>query len=169
MISMEGDHARKPLLQEKHMEKDPLISPDGRWMAYASNESGKYEVYVCSFPEVNKGKWQVSTSGGNTPLWSPDGKELYYRVGDAAMAVPVETDPTFKHGKPTVLFHQVATNFSGVGVSMNDWTYWDIGPDGKRFLMLKESGSSASAGEGPPKINIVLNWTEELGQRVPVK
>ena len=75
-----------------------------RWMAYASNESGKYEVYVRPFPEVNKGKWQVSTSGGNSPLWSPDGRELFYRSGDAVMAVPVETEPTFKPGKPTVLF-----------------------------------------------------------------
>ena len=62
MLSMEGDHARKPLLQEKYTEKSPQISPDGRWMAYTSNESGKNEVYVRPFPEVNKGKWQVSTA-----------------------------------------------------------------------------------------------------------
>ena len=104
MLSMEGDHARKPLLQEKYSETEPQISPDGRWMAYASNESGKSEVYVRPFPDVNKGKWQVSTSGGNSPLWSPDGRELFYRSGDAAMAVRVETEPTFKPGKPTVLF-----------------------------------------------------------------
>jgi hypothetical protein len=60
---------------------------------------------------VNKGKWQVSTSGGNTPLWSPDGREIYYRSGDAAMAVPVETEPTFKPGKPAVLFCQFSRSF----------------------------------------------------------
>jgi serine/threonine protein kinase len=162
MITMEGDHARKPLLQEKYSVKDPRVSPEGRWMAYASNESGKYEVYVRPFPDVNKGKWQVSTSGGNTPLWSPDGREIYYRSGDAAMAVPVETEPTFKPGKPAVLFR--GTNVSSRGIDVADFTYWDINPDGKRFLMLEDA-----AVEGPRKINIVLNWLEELKQRVPVK
>jgi serine/threonine-protein kinase len=155
---MEGDHARKPLLQEKDWEKDPRISHDGRWMAYASNESGKYEVYVRPFPDVNKGKWRVSTGGGNTPLWSPDDRELFYRSGDAAMAAPVETEPTFKSGTPTVLFH---ATFPGViGIDMTDFAYWDIHPDGKRFLMLKNA-------EAPRKINVVVNWTEELKQRVP--
>ncbi len=160
LISVEGDHARKPLLQEKYMEKDPRISPDGRWMAYASNESGKYEVYVRPFPEVNKGKWQVSTSGGNTPLWSPDDRELFYRSGDSAMAVPVETEPAFKPGKPTVLFRGTFPGYPGVDTP--DFTYWDISSDGKRFLMLKDA-------EAPRKINVVVNWIDELKQRVPVK
>jgi dipeptidyl aminopeptidase/acylaminoacyl peptidase len=165
MISMEGDHVRKPLLQEKYVEKDPMVSPDGRWMAYASNESGRYEVYVRPFPDVNNGQWQVSTSGGNTPLWSPDGRELYYHIGDAAMAVPVETGSAFSHGKPKVLF-QLKTTVRLSGIDLSDWTYWDISPDGKRFLMWKETDAAA---EGPRKINIILNWTEELKQRVPVK
>jgi serine/threonine protein kinase len=160
LVSMEGDHARKPLLQEKYTEKDPRISHDGRWMAYSSNESGKYEVYVRPFPDVNKGKWRVSTGGGNTPLWSPDDRELFYRSGDAAMAAPVETEPTFKSGNPRVLFH--ATFPGPLGKEMTDFAYWDIHPDGKRFLMLKNA-------EAPRKINIVVNWTEELKQRVPVK
>ena len=163
MLSMEGDHARKPLLQEKHYEAGPKISPDGQWMAYSSNRSGKSEVYVRPFPDVNKGQWQVSTSGGDTPLWSPDGRELFYRSGDAAMGVPVDTEPVFKPGKPTVLFrgkfHQPVLG----------QTYWDISPDGKRFLTLKDAASTPSAAAGPRKINIVLNWLEELKQRVPVK
>jgi len=163
MLSMEGDHARKPLLQEKHYEAGPKISPDGQWMEYSSNRSGKSEVYVRPFPDVNKGQWQVSTSGGDTPLWSPDGRELFYRSGDAAMGVPVDTGPVFKPGKPTVLFrgkfHQPVLG----------QTYWDISPDGKRFLTLKDAASTPSAAAGPRKINIVLNWLEELKQRVPVK
>ena len=79
MLSMEGDRKWKPLLQEKYHETQPQISPDGRWMAYVSDESGKSEVYVRPFPDVDKGKWQVSTSGGDSPLWSPDGRELFYR------------------------------------------------------------------------------------------
>ena len=101
---MEGDHKWKLLLRERYNEFQPQISPDGRWMAYTSDESGKYEVYVRPFPEVDKGRWQVSTSGGDSPLWSPDGRELFYRNGDAVMAVSVKTDPTFSLETPKTLF-----------------------------------------------------------------
>jgi serine/threonine protein kinase len=166
MLSMEGNHARKELLHdEKYSVKEPQISPNGRWMAYASNETGKYEIYVCFFPDVEKGKRKVSVSGGNHPIWSPDGRELFYNNVDATMAVPVETDPQFKiNGMPTVLFRGTAGKILGPEwADMNDYTYWDISPDGKRFLMLKD------ATEAPRKINIVVNWLEELKQRVPVK
>jgi hypothetical protein len=131
-------------------------------MAYASNESGRFEVYARPFPDVNKGKWQVSTSDGNTPLWSPDDRELFYRIGDAAMAVAVETEPTFKPGKPRVLFRATFPGPSGADVTDN--TFWDTSSDGKRFLKLKEASA-----EPPRKINIVVNWFEELKQRVPAK
>ena len=101
---MEGKREMKELLQEKNNELEPQISPDGRYVAYQSDESGKGEIYVRTFPDVNKGKWQVSSSGGNSPLWSPDGRELFYRSGDATMAVEVETQPTFKRGNPKTLF-----------------------------------------------------------------
>ncbi len=167
LLSMEGDHARQALIQEKHFAKEPRISPNGRWMAYASNESGRYEVYVCPFPDVKKGKWKVSASGGNHPLWSPDGWELFYNNVDATMAVPVETDPFFKYGTPTVLFQGTLGKItSPTSKSMASYTYWDISHDGKRFLMLKDTPAPA---EAPRKINIILNWTEELKQRVPTK
>jgi serine/threonine-protein kinase len=165
MFSMERERTRKPLLQEEAVEINPKISPDGGYMAYASLESGKYEIYVRPFPDVNKGKWQVSTSGGNLPLWSPDGRELFY-IGqeNSVMAVAVETKPTFKLGTPKALFRSMC-----VGNIIGEGTPWDISPDGKRFLMLKEPPSTPSASAGPRKINIVLNWFEELKQRVPVK
>jgi serine/threonine protein kinase len=163
MISLEGGLVRKPLFQEKYNKDHPQISPEGRWLAYASAESGQNEVYVRPFPEVNKGRWQVSMDGGNGPLWSPHGRELFYRNGDSVMAVPVETEPTFKPGKPKVLFR--GTYFSD-NIGQGVLPRWDISPDGKRFLMMKESGK-ASTGEAPRKINIVLNWLEELKQRVP--
>jgi serine/threonine-protein kinase len=169
MLSMEGKREIKTLLQEKYMEVEPQISPDGRFVAYQSDESGKGEVYVRSFPDVNKGgKWQVSSSGGNSPLWSPDGRELYYRSGDATMAVEVETEPTFKYGNPKTLFKGTYLfGTSGRTVA----TQWDIHPNGKKFLMVKPASSTgaASAAALPRKIIIVLNWFEELKKRVPTK
>ena len=149
--------------EKPYNEAQPRISPDGRGMAYSSNESGKYEVYVRPFPDVDKGRWQVSKAGGDSPLWSRDGGEIFYRSGDAVLAVSVKTDPSFSFGAPKPLFHgtYVSSNFIG----SSETTSWDLSPDGKRFLMMKETGSGAS--EAPRRINIVLNWLEELKQRVP--
>lgn len=163
VLSIEGDRKLKPLLQEKFYEAHPQISPNGRWMAYVSSESmGQSEVYVRPFPEVDKGKWQVSTSGGRDPLWSHDGRELFYRAGDSIVAVDVQTtEQTFKAGTHKTLFRGA---YYGMGHG------WDLSYDGKRFLMLKEAAAAEStAGKSPRKINIVINWFEELRQRVPVK
>jgi serine/threonine-protein kinase len=166
MLSMERDHTWKSLLSEKYHEAQPQISPDGRWMVYTSNESGQNQIYVRPFPDVNSGRWQISTNGGDSPLWSKNGKELFYRNGDAVMAVPVKTVPTFSLETPRTLFR--GTYVSNVFMAGNwDFVTWDVSPDGKRFLMMKEAGSTASGGGGSRKISIVLNWTEELKQRVP--
>jgi hypothetical protein len=134
-------------------------------MAYTSDESGRNEIYVRSFPEVDKGKWQVSTNGGSGARWSANGRELFYlSIENSVMAIEVKTQPTFSLGVPSTLFKSIysgQTNTSG--------TPWDISPDGKRLLMMKEPGSVASTAGGQRKINIVLNWFEELKQRVPVK
>jgi serine/threonine-protein kinase len=165
MFSMEGERTRKPLLPEEATEICPKISPDGGYMAYASDESARTEVYVRPFPDVNKGKWQVSTSSGNMPLWSPDGRELFYlTLENSVMAVAVETKPTFSLGTPKALFRSTC-----VGNIVGEGTAWDISPDGKRFLMIKPPATTPSAEGGPRKINIVLNWVEELKQRPPVK
>ena len=159
ILSLEGDRTRKTLLDNKaHAEMQPKISPDGRWMAYASNESGKDEIYVRPFPEVEKGRWLVSPGGGDSALWSPDGRELFYRKDDAIMAVPVETGPTFQAGKPQILFRGVYVDLTGT-----EGHPWDISPDGKRFLMIRDPDRPADL---RPKINIVANWFEELKQRV---
>jgi hypothetical protein len=167
-LSMKGNREWRPLLNQKYNELHPRISPDGKWMAYPSDESGRYEIYVHAFPDVNKGRWQVSTSGGDTPLWSPDGRELFYQSDDAVMGVSAEAEPTFKAGKPETLFRGTYVRFP---TSVYDTQPWDIHPDGKRFLMLKPSSSTraAPAADVPRKINIVLNWLEELKRRVPVK
>jgi serine/threonine-protein kinase len=160
-ISMEGDRAKRQLWREDHILIHPQISPDGRWIAYVSDESGKFEVYVRPYPEVNSGKWTISTGGGSEPRWSPNGRELFYRTGDAMMAAAIETKPVFKAGIPKELFRR--SYFAGIGM------HWDISPDGKLFLMIKEAGDKTAEVSGPRKMVVVLNWLEELKQRVPVK
>ena len=165
-ISMEGDHTHKPLLQEKYREFQSKISPNGRWMAYTSDESGENQIYVRPFPDIDKDRWQVSTEGGHSPLWSPDGRELFYRKDNEVIAVSIEIEPTFKYGKRKVLF---SGNY--IGLLQNDSHTWDIHPDGKRFLMMKPTEASDNAPETvtPRKINIVLNWFEELKEKVPAE
>jgi hypothetical protein len=182
-LSMEGDVNLTPLLHGESSESQPQVSPDGRWIAYSSDEADPdkgSEVYVRPFPKVDNGRWQVSIGGGNSPRWSPDGRVLYYLIGreiaEAVVAVKLETEPVFKPDKPEVLFkgNYVGT-FPGNGIP------WDIHPDGDRFLMMKEgekkkseSVSEASVGsesveDRPLKINIIVNWLEELKERVPVE
>jgi serine/threonine-protein kinase len=166
ILPLEGDRKLSLLLKEKYNEAQPRISPDGLWMAYTSNESGQNQVFVRPFPGVEGGRWQVSISGGDSPLWSPDGREIFFRNGETVMAVPVKTDPTFSPGTPKVLFR--GTYVSSV-LWFDDWdqSTWDISPDGKRFLMMKETGLAASGRVRARKINVVLNWFEELRRRVP--
>ncbi len=166
ILSLEGDRRLSLLLKEKYNEAQPRISRDGRWMAYTSNESGNNQVYVRPFPGVEGGRWQVSTSGGDSPLWSPDGRELFFRNGDAAMAVPVETAPTFSPGTPKTLFQGTYVS-SELWYDSWDQDTWDISPDGRRFLMMKETGLAALGVVRSRKITVVLNWIDELKRRVP--
>src|SRR4029077_15998782 len=108
----------------------PCFSPDGRWIAYTSNESGRTEVYVRPYPGPG-GKWQVSTDGGTEPAWNPKGRELFYRAGNRMMATPVTFQPAFSVGKPAVLFE--GSWLPSPRTSPN----YDVSRDGQRFLMLK--------------------------------
>jgi serine/threonine protein kinase len=132
-------------------EDGPMFSPDGKWIAYASNESGWPEIYVTSFPDGG-GRIQISTDGGIQALWAPDGRTIYYRNGDRMMAVPITYEPSFEAGRPEVLF---TGSFAGQGRSFNEY---DITADGERFLMTAQD---------PAKIVIVTNWFEELKRLVP--
>ena len=122
------------------------------------------------FPDVDSGgRWQVSTNGGRSPLWAPDGRELFYLNGDAVMAVSVNIEPTFSPETPRMLFRRT---YAPIDQPLNplDLNSWDINPDGKRFLMIKPVTVTGgeSTDRGPRKINIVLNWFEELKDRAPV-
>ena len=157
LLSMEGERASEMLFDTEFQEAAPAISPDGGWIAYHSDETGQNEVYVQRFPGLGD-KEAISTDGGGQPLWSPDGKELFYRNGDEMMVVPVETDPTFSAGAPEVLFEQQYY------LDRARRTY-DLAPDG-RFLMVKEATDDDAA--DAPQLILVQNWHEELKRLVPI-
>ena len=156
---MEGDPASELLLATESEETGPSISPDGNWIAYTSDETGQREVYVQRFPGLGA-KEPISTDGGQQPLWSPDGSELFYRGPRGMMAVPVDTEPTFTAGAPEVLFEQQYFSFRA------SRTY-DVAPDG-RFLMIKEGATTDDASAPTAQIIIVENWFEELKRLVPI-
>ncbi len=157
MVRLEGESEPEMLLQTPFEEHTGMLSPDDRWLTYVSNESGREEIYVRPFPDLG-GKWQVSTDGGTEPMWSRDGRELFYRNGDKMMAVAISTEPELAPGKPTLLFE--GRYLSGVSAG-NPATNYDVAPDG-RFVMIR-----TAEGSGLTQINVVLNWLEELKRLVP--
>ena len=147
-----------PILRESFNEVTPQFSPDGRWLAYVSDESGRYETYVQPYPGPGR-KWPISTDGGTEPVWSHNGRELFYRSGNKMMAVDITTQPGFVAGSPRKLFEGPYLVASATVLS------YDVSPDGRHFLMLKSDQAQAA----PTQINVVLNWTEELKRRVPTR
>jgi len=158
VLSMEGERTSQPLFQSQFGERQGMISPDGHWIAYDSNESGRVEVYVRPFPNVEEGKWQISRGGGASPVWGPNGRELFFRSpnGEAMMVVGFNPEPTFTPGSPVVLFTGEYTTSGAV-------TNYDISPDGQRFLMIKEADEEEWQGQ----INVITNWFEELKRLAP--
>jgi Tol biopolymer transport system component len=164
-LSIEGDEKSgwkpgepKPFVNSPFAEQTPAFSPDGRWLAYASTESGNFEVYVRPFPGPG-GKWQISTGGGVIPTWSRNGKELFYRTLDhkIMMLTYTASGDSFHADKPQLW---APGQFTDRGINFN----FDLHPDGKRFAVLKGPGTEAPAVN---KVNIVLNWFEELKRSVP--
>jgi len=161
VLPMEEEGEPEFIIDSPANECCARFSPDGKWIAYVSNELGRINVYVRPFPGPDV-KWLISeeAEGGGQPIWAPDGKELFYRTGDKMMIVSIQAkDQTMDAGKPRVLFEgQYVSHARPVG-----YQSYDISPDGKRFLMMKE-------GELPRefnRINVVLNWFEELKRLVP--
>jgi serine/threonine-protein kinase len=133
------------------------FSPDGRWIAYASNESAQFEVYVRPYPGPGRAV-PVSTQGGTHPKWNPNGRELFYRTGNKMMVVDVATRADdIVLSQPRVLFEQRYAFGSAQTVAN-----YDVSPDGQRFVMVKDDSASG-------RLNLILNWTEELKARVPLK
>src|SRR3981189_2097401 len=143
----------KPLLQAKWTVRNAQFSPDGRWMAYASNETGSMEIYVSPFPSGN-GKWQVSTAGGQEPRWRQDGKELFYLSAEGKMmAVAVTTGASFEGGSPVALFQTHRRQ----PVSSLDVFSYDVSGDGQRFLIATKVDEANAA-----PLSILLNWASEM-------
>ena len=161
VLPLGGEKKMRPLLKTRAKEELARVSPDGRWVAYRSDESGRLEIFVQAFPGPGP-KWQISTEGGSEPRWSRSGRELFYRQDDKVsrqndklMVVDVETAPTFRAGRPRVLFEG---QFYDFGINC-----YDVSPDGSRFIMIKEDPAEL----GPAHVNVILNWLEDVKRRVP--
>jgi Tol biopolymer transport system component len=158
MLPLEGEEKPWALLDTEFEESGAMFSPDGRLLAYISNETGRDEVYVQPF-SVTGPRWkrQVSIGGGAEPVWAPDSRDLFYRNGDRMMAVAIETELELSVGTPRLLFE-------GNFLPGPTWTprNYDISPDGQRFLMIKREQDLV-----PTELIVVLNWFEELKRRVP--
>ncbi len=155
-----------PLLQSPATERAADLSPDGTFVAYESDESTRQEIYVRPFPNVDAGKWQISTAGGTKPAWSPTGRELFYvDPTGVLMAVPVQTSPTFKAGNPTKLF--AAPNIATLASAR----FYDVSRDGQRFILIKELPPPPGQALVPagPTFVVVLNWPAALNAALPDK
>jgi Tol biopolymer transport system component len=142
-----SEHKPVPYLVEPRLQQQAQFSPDGRFVAYGSDQSGTFEIYVQPFPNASEGKWMVSSGGGAEPRWSPDGKELFYFSGQMLMRVPVRLQPTFSAGAPTKLFDApIRPGYT------QDSHRWQIAPDGQRFLVLADVGNAQTP------LDVIVNW-----------
>jgi Tol biopolymer transport system component len=159
MMALDGTGHVEPLVQTPFDERNGVVSPDSHWLAYESNSSGRFEIYVRPFPNVNAGHAMISTAGGTRPLWAPGGRELFYVAPDGAiMAVAVEPrGGTWSAGSPAKAVEGPYSTTS----SVSPRTY-DVSTDGKRFLVLKQPVNRVAA----PQIIVVQNWFEELKANV---
>ena len=159
-ITLDGQSSLQPVLDSEENQSLARVSPDGQWIAYQSDETGDREIYVQRFPSGGQRR-RVSTAGGVKALWSPDGKAIFYARGNALMIVPVEMEPTFTTGTPSVLF-QTDTSLEPGNQGLQD-----IHPDGRRFLALIPEASAEEL-VAQSHLVFVQNWFQELTERVPV-
>ena len=153
VLELASGKMRMILADPDYDERNIGISPDGRWIAYESDETGRFEVYVRSFPDIEERRWRISEDGGTWPAWSPDGTELFFRSGDRLMAVPVSNMPHIEPGVPKALF---SWNFP-----VSYGRSYDVSADGSRFVMVK-SGTGQH-----PRVVLVENFGELLRRLVP--
>jgi len=159
---LDGRHPAEPFASGKASQGSAKFSPDGRWLAYCSNESGKPQAYVQAFPGPGP-KIQVSTEGGTDPVWKRTGGELYYRNGDSMMTVALSTASTFSAGRPQELWkghysHGMSSSCGAPGATSSNY---DVTADGKRFLMIKDDDQDRATSK---QIVVVQGWASELSR-----
>jgi hypothetical protein len=156
----------EPLLSSPAMEFGGEISPDGKWLAYHSNESGEYHVYVRPFPNVQDGRVQISTAGGSRAAWAHSGRELFYLDASGLLtAVAVQTDgKSFSAGNPVKISN--TRYYAGASALGLDLRAYDVAHDGQRFVMIKDMSSAEQRAAANVGINVVLNWLDEVKTRL---
>ena len=157
VLPLDGNRTAEPFLTTPASENNAHFSPDGHRLAYVSDESGRSEIYVQPFPGPGR-RWAISTDGGDEPVWSRDGRELFYRNGNTMMAVPITSQATFAAGVPRLLF---TSEFESTGTGTSGY---DVSLDGRRFLMIQSTEPDQPA----TQVSVVINWFEELRRLVPV-
>jgi serine/threonine-protein kinase len=160
MVGGSGIRAQ-PLLESSYNEDNAAISPDGRWLAYQSDESGTTEVYVRPYPDIESGRWQISNGGGSRPVWSPAGGELFFLDSEGIIAaVPIDTRAAFTAGAPKAIHNKrYYPGPAGRG--------FDVARDGRRFLVIQETSSDAD--RRPASLVLVQNWFDELSRLLPAE
>ena len=146
-VRLNGERTPTPFIQTPPATWAVRLTGDGKWLLYVSFETGQWEVFVTAFPS-GEGKWQISSDGGTEPVWSPSGRELFYRDGDRVMVVPIETSPTFRHGKPRLLFEG---RYLHCCAGLPEYA---VAADGKSFLMLRGDAEQVAQ-----NIRLVRGWT----------
>ena len=155
-----GTKEVEALIQAPGEQLSPEVSPDRRWIAYMSDETGQFEIYVRPYAAPDSGRWKVSANGGRSPLWSRDGRELFYRdFGGALLSVSIAADHTFMPG-PSVTIIPASRKYAGFGSAIGARSY-DVSPDGSRFLMIKNLDDGAQ-----PSFVVVQNWLAEVADRL---
>jgi serine/threonine-protein kinase len=163
VLAVGGDRRPKTLLAKNFGSVDGALSPDGRWLAYESDEPGHYEIYVRPYPDVEAQQWVISSGGGEEPKWAPDGRTLFFRSAKSLMAAAVETGPRFSFRAP-----EAVLDIRGYEFRRGPPRTYDVSPDGQRFLLAKPvAGADADSVAQPLRTVIVQNWTEELKRLVP--
>ena len=172
LMALEGSHESDVLLATEFDEWKAMVSPDDHWLVYQSNASGQVEIYLRPFPDVQDGRWQLSSGGGAHPRWAPNGREIFYRSPDGElMLVPIQTEPSVVYGRPSKLFDGLLVNYDAAG---DDYTY-DIAPDGQRFLVIgkrpspqtlsRGSTNSTSSSTGSRSSTVSFPQTTRRGER----
>ena len=154
MVDLDSAQAVHPVTRLTAIARNPRFSPDGRWLAYQSNETGRMQIYVVSYPSLDQRR-PISTEGGTEPAWRPLGGELYYRNGASMMAVTVRTGATLDVGTPRELFRG-----DFLEDQFGDRSY-EVMPDGQHFIMLRANPAAA------PDLRVIRNWSRELKATVP--